>query len=616
MLPKAEDCISIDLETYDPNLEQLGPGTFRGDGLVAGIAIKVPGKKSEYIPVGHTQGFNWDKEKAIRYVKELTFNNAPKLGANLLYDLEWLDWFGIHNMPGLKIDVQVLEPLIDENKFKYNLESLGQKYLGTGKLNQELIDYCHRVGYVIKKDKDLYKYLYRMPSEIVAPYATMDTELPLSIYAKQRKIIIDEGIEKVALLESRLTDPLLQMRIGGVPVDVNRAEQVRDELIKHEAKLTKQLTKIAGRTIAIHSAEDISIAFTKAGIKFPYTTPSARHPNGQPSFTAPWLEAHPSELAKTLVSLRKVTKMRSDFIEGAILKSAIKGLIHSNFRQVKHDEGGTVSGRFASDNPNLQQVPSRDPVYAPLVRSCFVAEAGAQWFKGDWSQQEPRLTVHYAFIKGFKGADIAAQKYIDNPDTDYHQMVADMCGGIKRRDAKDINLGLAYGMGIAKMAEKLGKTVAETKVLFQQYHAGVPFIKLLSEDCMRLASTRGYIKTILGRRRRFESWVSQEFVKGQRALDYDDAIREYGLPLRRAFTHKALNSLIQGSAADMVKKALLDTYNAGHKIYLTVHDEICGPVYDTKQIQERIDIMVNAVKLKVPIKLDAFVKSNWGDCHD
>lgn len=614
MLPKVEDLISIDVETYDPNLKAKGPGTFRNDGFLAGISITDLSKNvKEYIPVGHAQGTNWSKDKAIARVKELIMNDRPKIGAHMIYDLEWLDWYGIKNVPGLKIDVEVNEALIDENKYHYNLNSIAAKYECGTKLTSSLTDLCVHAGYNIKKESDVFLHLFKLPPEKVTPYGIQDTLLPLEIYKHQKKIISDEGLEKVFMLESKLTDVLLKMRIQGVPIDVNRAEQVREELIKDEKKLTLVLKKASGREVDIWAAADIASVFDKEGITYPRTAKTKK-----PSFTADWLEAHPSEIAQSLVKLRKVSKMRSDFVESMILGSLVKGRIHSQFHQVKHDDGGTVSGRFSSSNPNLQQVPSRDPVYGPLIRSMFIPDKGLRWSKRDYSQQEPRLTIHYSFIRGFKGADIAVQKYVDNPNTDYHQMVADLCQ-IERRPAKDINLGLAYGMGIPKMAAKLGKTIEETKILFQSYHAGVPFVKMLSNDTMNVASTRGYIKTILGRRRRFSMWLPPSKFDKDNPLTpmlYDDAVKEYGLPLRRAFVYKAGNALIQGSAADMIKQALLDEGECGYTPYLTVHDEINDGVENAKQHKELTDIMVNAIKLVVPLKVDAFLKNNWGECHD
>ena len=600
--------VALDLETYDPNLLEQGPGSFRNDGFVAGISIKPIDGPSQYYPIAHTTG-NLPLGQVVKYLKDQLSSDIPKLGANILYDLEWLRWQGV-KVGGKKYDIQVAEPLLDENRFQYNLEDISQRRLGVGKYKDQLLLEAQRIDPKIKKMSQVFKVLYKMPPEKVSVYACQDTDLLFPIFEQQLKEMREQELMEVFNLETDLIDLLLEMRIQGVPVDLNRAEQVREELLINEKELKKQLAYMAGFDVEIYAAENIAKAFDSLQIKYPLTAKTHK-----PSFTAPWLESHESEFARLLVKTRKVTKMRSDFVEGMILKSHVHGRIHAQFSPLKNDEGGTVSGRFSSSHPNLQQVPARDPVYGPLIRSMFVPDQGLMWGKHDYSQQEPRLTVHYAFLKGFLGADIAVRKFVENPDTDYHQLVADMCQ-TDRRTAKNINLGLAYGMGVAKMAVQLGKSEAETRVLFKQYHAGVPFVKLLSENCMQVAQTRGYIKTVMGRRRRFDLWGPMEYRKDNPAmpLRYDEAVKQYGLPVHRAFVHKAANALIQGSAADMIKKAMLDMYHTGYIPYLTVHDENDTGIETKKQLDEISDIMNNAIKLVVPLKVEAFMEKSWGDC--
>jgi DNA polymerase I-like protein with 3'-5' exonuclease and polymerase domains len=607
--------IIVDLETFDPYLMTKGPGTFRGDGFPVGIAIRSDDRPGIYLPINHVEG-NLPLHKVTAYLKDQLDNSIPKVGAKLLYDLEWLHWLGV-KVGGKKFDVQVIEALLDENQYQYNLESIAQRRLGTGKLKEELLHNAQRIDPKIKTHKDVFKVLPKMPASHVAPYALMDLDLPLQILLQQLPEIENQDMQQVFDLEARLIDVLLAMRIKGVPVNVQRAEEVGREVDLEEQGLVKKLTYLAGSSVDIWAADSIAKAFDAAGIAYPRTDKT-----NKPSFTAPWLNVHPAELAKTLLATRKISKFKKDFIEGMILGSVVNGRIHPQFHSVKHDSeqggstvNGTVSGRFSSTNPNLQQVPARDERLGPLVRSLFEPEQGCLWCKGDYMSQEPRLTVHYAALKKFSGAAEMAQRYIDNPLTDYHQAVADMCE-IERRPAKNINLGLAYGMGIAKMAAQLGKTIAETKALFLKYHAGVPFVKLLANDCSNVASNRGYIRTILGRRRHFDLWGPSEYdpEKKRPPLAYDQAVEAYGLPLRRAFTHKALNALIQGSAADMVKQAMVNMYDAGYTSHLTVHDETDTSVETEKQGREIESIMEDAVKLVIPVKVDLFMEKNWGLC--
>ena len=215
--------------------------------------------------------------------------------------------------------------------------------------------------------------------------------------------------------------------------------------------------------------------------------------------------------------------------------------------------------------------------------------------------------------------DSSVEKIVDkfnNDDVDFHQTVADMAN-ISRTQAKTINLGLFYGMGKAKLQAELGlNTKAEAEDLFNQYHENVPFVKELMNSTSRHAQISGSIGTLLGRRCRFNKWEPKSFGM-HKPMDFDEAVSTYKLEhIRRAFTYKALNKLIQGSAADMTKKAMLDLYNEGIVPHIQIHDELDISVKDEAQAQKIIKIMENAVTLKVPNKVDYEFGNSWGDIYD
>lgn len=599
--------LSIDLESKDPLLNEKGPGTFRKDNKIVGVAINTGDGYKQYFPVGHDHGQNLDKGVVFSWLKEeLGRASQPKIGARLLYDMELL-WAEGVTVRGPKYDIQVAEALLDENKFRYNLDSIAEERLGKKKLNADLIRAAAK--YKIKPEKVKQHMNIYLPEE-VAPYALEDTELPLQIWAQQEQELRDQDLWPLfSEIEVPLLDCLLAMRIKGVPIDVAKAVQVGDKLKEDEEALREQLRRETGIEIQEWAAESIAVAFDKAAIPYPRTPKT-----NAPSFTQEWLAVHPAPLAKAILELRRLNRMRNVFIQNSLLGNVVNGRLHTQFHSVKHDDGGTVSGRFSSSDPNLQQIPSRHPVYGPLIRGLYIPEHGCRWCKCDYSQQEPRVTVHYAYVSGMPGAIEARDRYIRDPNTDYHTYVAELCA-CERRLAKDINLGLAYGMGIPKMALKLGLPVNETKVLFDTYHANVKYMKPLAQRLISLASTRGYIKTILGRRRRFDKWLPPGYQEQKVApLAYDAAVERWGLPLKRAFTHKALNGLIQGSSADMVKKAMVDYFSTGNVPHLTVHDELDDSITSGKQAAELKEIMLNAIKLEVPLKVDMFIEDNWGKC--
>ena len=253
-----------------------------------------------------------------------------------------------------------------------------------------------------------------------------------------------------------------------------------------------------------------------------------------------------------------------------------------------------------------------------MIRSLFLPEIGHKWGCFDYSQQEPRLVVHYAATTEPICFDESVTKIVNefkNNAVDFHKTVADMAG-ISRDQAKTINLGLFYGMGKAKLQAELGlNTKEEAEVLFNQYHNNVPFVKELMNKTSQFAQTSGSIGTLLGRRCRFNKWEPATFGM-HTAMSFEEAERTYGRGrIRRAMTYKALNKLIQGSAADMTKKAMLDLYNEGIIPHIQIHDELDISVRDDNHAKKIVEIMENAVTLAIPNKVDYESGETWGDIY-
>jgi DNA polymerase I-like protein with 3'-5' exonuclease and polymerase domains len=211
------------------------------------------------------------------------------------------------------------------------------------------------------------------------------------------------------------------------------------------------------------------------------------------------------------------------------------------------------------------------------------------------------------------GAETMAQAYRDNPGTDFHQMVADMAG-IQRKQAKTIGLGLMYGMGKNKLAEQLDLPVDEASELMTTFHQKVPFLKGTVNAVMKRIehpASGGAIRTLLGRKCRFPLWEPTQWGINK-ALPYEQAVMEYGRSIKRAFTYKGLNRLIQGSAADQTKAAMVALHRAGFNLLLQVHDEIALSVSAYGEAREAAEIMQNAVELEVPSKVDVEIGPSWG----
>jgi DNA polymerase I-like protein with 3'-5' exonuclease and polymerase domains len=394
------------------------------------------------------------------------------------------------------------------------------------------------------------------------------------------------------------------MRWRGILIDQDKAGQTSEQLKVKEKEVLKEVKRLCGLDIEVWASASVAKGFDKLGISYPRTART-----NAPSFTSQWLETHDHELPKAIVRARKLNKIRTTFIDKMVFEHLHKGRLHAQINPLRSDNGGTVTGRFSYSTPNLQQVPARDPELGELVRELFVADGDAYWGAFDYSQQEPRLTVHYSSLTKQAGAGEAVKAYQDE-DADFHQIVADMAG-IDRKKAKMINLGLSYGMGRQKLTMSLGISEVEAEQLFASYHKRVPFIRGLTNACMRKASNKGFITTLLGRKCRFNLYEPQ----GERGipLPYDQAVAKWGEQgLARAYTYKALNRLIQGSAADMTKRAMLDLWNEGYVPYVQVHDELDLAVSSKKEAENIKEIMEQCVKLQVPNIVDAEIGKSWG----
>lgn len=598
------EIISFDVETCDPHLMSHGPGGVKKDGKLVGISVKTE-SFCGYFPFGHEGGDNLDKDKVLAWAKKTLGGNAIKVGANILYDLEWLRAYGIEVNGPLR-DIQVAEPLMNEElDGGYSLAALSKRYLGIDKEETLLREAATVMGLNPKGE------LWKLPARYVGPYAEADAELPYKIWQLQEPKLQQQDLWPIFELESRLIPVILNMRFRGVKIDMVKAEKLNKELLIKEATLLRELRKECGMVINPWSGDDLKKAFNSLNIWHPTTA------KGNPSFISEWLMQHEHPFARKVVEYRKTNKMRKDFIEGVCLEQSYNGRIYSQFHQLRKDTDGTRTGRFSSSTPNLQQIPSRDSYWGPLVRSLFLPDDGKQWACMDYSQQEPRILLHYADLRNLRGIKEVVEEFNSDDQADFHRIVSEMAG-IPRKEAKTINLAMFYGMGIFKLAQKLEMEMNDAKSVFEQYHNRVPFVRRLAYECSNAASRRGFVKTILGRKRHFDMWEPSDarniWPNKKIPLNEEAANKVWtGRPLRRSFTHKALNALIQGSAADMMKQAMLDLAENGIIPQVIVHDEIDFSFESSSELNLAKEVMENCIKLAVPLKVDVETGPNWGE---
>lgn len=646
--PKIEDLlkegvIGLDTETYDPFLLDKGPGARMhyfnkqqertltdGTGLnkygqLCGISIATTTDKW-YFSIGHAEYDEFEndnKTEVLDYIRKLLYSGINIVGANTLYDLQWLKAYDIE-CKGLAYDCQLTESLLNENRKTFKLDALAVEYCGVHKNEESMVKQAATLGI---KEKDVKKSMHLLPGEWVAPYGADDAQLALQIHNLQLPKIKELNLEEAMLSETRISQIALEMIWKGVRIDTKRAKKLNIDFLKDEESIKKRLFSLAGKEFNPWSSSEVGELLEN---KFGKTVPRTAK-TGEYSITEEYLHSFnrasfeeavdDDDFFGWLRKFRKLNKMRRDFLEGYMLDERVleSGRIFTQYHTNRKDANGTRSGRFSASNPSLQVIPSRDKYWKKKIRGLYLPEPGKKWIRFDYSQQEFRLFSDYALRRKFDGAKEVAGKYKENPDSDFHQVVADIMG-IERTPAKTINFGILYGMGAAKMSRNLGTTIEDAKELLKEYRKAVPFAKGLANEVMSFAEERGYIKTIGGRRRNFnlwepvkndDEWKSGTFFDG---LPLEQAREQWpNRRLQRHKTYSAVNALVQGGAADMTKKAILELYDKyGIISPIQVHDELDFVDVDEDMIPIIKQVLENVYQLSIPIIADCETGEDWG----
>ena len=617
---------ALDLEGHDPGIGNDTGSSWakKGEGEICGVAIATADTHF-YVPFGHRGGDNThDQETVLRWVDHHTKRpNGRIIFAHANYDLGWLRRYGI-TPKGRCDDVQIEAALLDENRFAYGLDSLSRDFLGRSKDEELLKLAASQAGFPNPKSC-----LHQLPARYVGPYAGIDARNTYDLHQHFKPKLEAEDLQYVWDLETDLIPTMVTMRERGVRVDIDGAEQLCVKLLAEETAIVADIQRRSGVAISAWDNAAIGRALATEGIILPKTA------KGKDSVTKDFLAVAPGDLAALVRRVRRLSKVRGTFVEGYVLEMSHLGRVHAEFAQLRRttDEGsnsGTVSGRFSSDNPNLQNVPS-DAEFGPLVRGLFLPEEGEQWESADYASQEPRWLVHFAALANCRGASAAVEAYKTNARVDYHQMTADITG-LTRKKAKAINLGITYGMkgasfcrnnglptqwmhikkqhgrtkwieidvGTAMYLREQGEDCVEIagkegKDMLDTYHRKMPFVKEMIEMATEVAEKRGYILTHTKRRRRFPI--------DPRTGD-------------RIGTHAALNNLCQGSSADQTKESIRDLAREGVIPLITLHDENGFSVKSEAQARRNADIMERATPMLIPAVCDVSLGDSWGATYE
>ena len=673
------DTVAIDIETYDPNLKTKGLGAIRGDGFITGVAVAT-GKDTVYFPLHHSDVVKSDDEKKEFWdqinKKLLQNSKITKVFHNAIYDVCWLRVATGKMLKGRIVDTMIAASVIDENRFKYSLDALSKDILGDGKYKYDLQEKTFKWSNGMQKDP--MSNMHKMPASIVKEYAKQDVNLTFRLWK-----IFDKELDRVLYikpennakktcrnifeLETRLFPCLVDMKFKGVRIDVQKLEHFGKKLKYRRDNLLNIIKKHTKISVQLWAANSIKELLHHQKIKNYEKTPKS----GMPKLPKDYLKTHSNRFLRMVSKAREADKIVNTFIEG--LKGYIhNGRIHADINQIRSDQGGTVTGRFSMSNPNLQQIPAKGYI-GKKMREVFLPEEGYKWGSFDYSQQEPRIVVHYAVKHNLSKTSELRDKF-NSDEADFHRIVATMAN-IPRKQAKTINLGLFYGMGKGKLQQELNLDRVQAKKLFDTYHQKVPFVKELSDNLTQFAGNKKLVFTLEDRfcrfdkyenvnkrwnnkERKFEEWdpeakeikdektgkityqgdwiapklmskeVAWEKFKLQfnakskskaeggegKVEELDSQEREtwFAQYFTPAFTYKALNRLIQGSAADMTKKAMVILYEKGIVPHIQIHDELCISITDGEQAEKIKDIMERAIKLEIPNKVDYESGPNWG----
>jgi Mesyanzhinovviridae DNA polymerase len=572
----------------------------------------------------------------LRWLKD----HLPKLrlwvNHNIKFDYHMLRETGIE-MPLDRIACTLIrECILDEDQYNYNLDAVAWRRLEKRK-EDIWPELAKLYGGEPTKDAQILN-LARAPEPLVAQYANVDSMLALELYLAQQTEIEAEGLQVIDWLERELLGAVISMEHLGVRVDLDRAALSVDDLTRMVDESQHQLNRLAGKTINVNSGPQVKALLrvhkaddgtwrTGDGVLL---EPTESGNSGSLRTDKLYQSTMPE--AALIADIRAMIKARDVFLKKYILEMSNKGYIHANINQTRTEEGdGTYTGRFSITEPALQQIHKRNKKMAAVVRACFIADPDCEWGSIDWSQKDFRIFAHYVNDPTINAI------YQNNPGADFHRVTSDLTGLPRDRDqktgganAKQMNLGLIFGMSPGRMAKEMNlpytmrgkchcgmrtsqkvcpncqshvelfyEAGPEATALFAQYHHKIPGAHRLKQSVSSVARSRGYIKTLLGRRLRFPN---------------------------PNYAYKAAGILFQAQAAESmkVKIVMLARMLKGSRdasLRLIVHDEY--DFYFRLGRDKALDLAIKAelerfdgtgdypLKYRVPITSDMGVGPNW-----
>ncbi|MGB9870334.1 MAG: DNA polymerase I [Anaerolineae bacterium] len=560
---------------------------------LVGLAFTDREGEGWYIPVGHRRGRQLPLAQVLEAVRPMLEDpRIPKQAHHAKYDMTVLARHGVR-VRGLAFDTMIAEWLCDPASHNLGLKSLAFIRLGV-----EMTSIQDLIGSGRKQVT-----MAEVEIEDAAAYAAADVDITHRLVRVLEPELRQKGHWDLFVeMELPLVEVLMEMEMTGVALDVDFLKGMSAELGARLAELEERIQGMVGIPFNINSGPQLAEALFGV-LRLP-TKGVPRTSTGRYSLTAEVLEslrgAHP--IVDLILEHRELSKLKSTYVDALpALVNPATGRLHTSYHQT-----GTVTGRISSSDPNLQNIPIRSPL-GRQVRRAFVARPGWALLGADYSQIELRVLAHVSGDPGLtaafqRGEDIHASTAAAILDIPIHQVTAE-----QRRLAKSVNFGLIYGMSPLGLARQTGLTLAEAENFISQYFGRFPKVREYLERTLAQAKNQGYVETILGRRRYFPVLQSASPAQEQ---------------ARRRAEREAVNAPIQGSAADIIKLAMLHLHRALHerglsaRMILQVHDELVleVPQEELPVVTPLVrEMMESAYSLRVPLKVDLGVGTNWGE---
>ena len=582
---KKKKFFSFDLETS--SLDYM-------EAKIVGISIALSDKKSYYIPIGHSSNIKY-KQLSEKYVLDnlkpiLQSEKLKKIGHNLKYDRNVLVNYNI-NLVGIEHDSMLLSYVYDSTAIRHGLDNAAEKYL-----SHKTIHYEDVAGKGAKQipfaDVDI---------DIAAEYACEDAVISLELYNYLwSKVSKDKNIVKVySDIEMPLVPILSKIETNGVLIDSKALQKLSKDLDKELNEIESKCFKITNKEFNLNSPKQLQeILYDE--LKIPV---SKKTPTGKPSTDEDTLQflAQTNELPKLILEYRSLNKLKTGYTDKLPLQiSKTSGRVHTSYQQAI-----TSTGRLSSTDPNLQNIPIKTS-RGKKIRKTFIAQGEKRIFAADYSQIELRIMAHLSedknLLKAFKNKiDIHSFTASEIFAIDIENVSTD-----DRRAAKAINFGLIYGMSSFGLSKQLGIPISAAKDYMDVYFERYPRIKSYMNQIKDFAKNNGYVETIYGRKL------------------YLPEISSKNVQRRKYAERTAINAPVQGSAADIIKIAMiqidqwLSNNKSDTKMIMQVHDELVFEIPEKNavaDVENIIKIMKNCVSLNLPLEVNYGIDKNWGDAH-